>query len=63
MDETTTMQEAGKETQAAATETQAQQTAETAPEKVSALQKFINGLFESGKESEAVWVETAQLPS
>ena len=57
MDETTTMQEAGKETQAAATETQAQQTAETAPEKVSALQKFINGLFGSGKESEAAGEE------
>ena len=57
MYETTTMQEAGKETQAAATETQAQQTAETAPEKVSALQKFINGLFGSGKESEAAGEE------
>lgn len=51
MDETTTMQEAGQGVQDTATETQGQQTAESTPEKVSALQKFINGLFGGGKEA------------
>lgn len=53
MDEqTTTTQEAEQTAPATATETQEQQKAEDTPEKVSALQKFINGLF-GGKESDA----------
>lgn len=52
MDGTTTMQGTEQEVQATATETQGQQTAETTPEKVSALQKFINGLFGGGKDAE-----------
>lgn len=51
MDETTTMQETGQEVQISATETKEQPTVESTPEKVSALQKFINGLF-GGKETE-----------
>lgn len=50
MDETTTMQGAEQEVQTTATETQGQQTTESTPEKVSALQKFINGLFGGGKD-------------
>lgn len=53
MDETTTTQSTGQEVQAAATETQAQQTTEAVPEKVSALQKFIDGLFGRSKDSAA----------
>lgn len=53
MDETTTMQETGQETQTSATETKEQPAVESTPEKVSALQKFINGLFGGGKETEA----------
>lgn len=52
MDETTTMQGTEQEVQTTATETQGQQTTESTPEKVSALQKFINGLFGGGKEAE-----------
>lgn len=52
MDGITTMQGTEQEVQATATETQGQQTAETTPEKVSALQKFINGLFGGGKDAE-----------
>ena len=52
MDGTTTMQGAGQEVQSTATETQGQQTTESTPEKVSALQKFIDGLFSGGKKSE-----------
>lgn len=52
MDGTTTMQGAEQEVQNTATETQGQQTAESTPEKVSALQKFINGLFGGGKEAD-----------
>lgn len=54
MDETTTTQEAEQNTQGAAAQTQEQQTTENTPEKVSALQKFINGLFggKDGAESE-----------
>lgn len=52
MDGTTTMQGAEQEVQNTATETQEQQTAESTPEKVSALQKFINGLFGGGKETD-----------
>ena len=52
MDGTTTMQSTEQEVQATATETQGQQTAESTPEKVSALQKFINGLFGGGKEAD-----------
>lgn len=51
MDGTTTMQGAEQEVQNPAAETQEQQTAESTPEKVSALQKFINGLF-GGKETD-----------
>lgn len=52
MDETTTMQENEQTTQAAtATETQETQTAESTPEKLNALQKFINGLFGGGKDT------------
>lgn len=51
MDETTTTKGAGQEVQAAAAEPQEQQTAEHTPEKVSALQKFIDGLF-GGKKAE-----------
>lgn len=53
MDGTTTMQDVGLETQGAATETQEQQTVESTPEKVSALQKFIDGLFNGKKETGA----------
>lgn len=53
MDGTTTTQGTEQEVQATATETQAQQTAEATPEKVNALQKFINGLFGGSKESGA----------
>lgn len=52
MDETTTMQGTEQEAQATAAETQEQQTAENTPEKVSALQKFIDGLFGGGKKAE-----------
>lgn len=52
MDETTTMQGTEQEVQTTATETQGQQTTESTPEKVSALQKFINGLFGGGKEAD-----------
>lgn len=52
MDETTTTKGAGQEVQAAAAEPQEQQTAENTPEKVSALQKFIDGLFGGGKKAE-----------
>lgn len=52
MDETTTMQGTEQEVQTTATETQEQQTTESTPEKVSALQKFINGLFGGGKEAD-----------
>lgn len=61
MDETTTMQETGQETQTAGTETKEQPTVESTPEKVSALQKFINGLF-GGKETE-VDSETKEKPA
>lgn len=53
MDETTTTQGTEQGVQAAAEETQAQQTAEATPEKVNALQKFINGLFGGGKDADA----------
>ncbi len=53
MDGTTTMQGAEVETQGAATETQEQQTVESTPEKVSVLQKFIDGLFNGKKETDA----------
>lgn len=53
MDETTIMQGTEQEAQTTATETQEQQTAESTPEKVSALQKFINGLFGGGKDDAA----------
>ena len=49
----TTTPEADKNIQVPATETQEQQTAESTPEKVSTLQKFINGLFGGGKEADA----------
>lgn len=52
MDETTTMQGTEQEVQAIAAETQERQTAENTPEKVSALQKFIDGLFGGGKKAE-----------
>jgi len=52
MDETTTTQAAEQVVQESATESQGQQTAESTPEKVSALQKFINGLFGGGKEAD-----------
>lgn len=52
MDGTTTMQGTEQEVQNTATETQGQQTAESTPEKVSALQKFINGLFGRGNETD-----------
>ena len=45
MDGTTTMQGTEQEVQNTATETQGQQTAESTPEKVSTLQKFIDGLL------------------
>ena len=48
MDGTTTMQGTEQEVQNTATETQGQQTAE----KVSTLQKFIDGLFGGGKKAE-----------
>ena len=53
MDGTTTMQGTEQEVQDTAAEMQEQQTAESTPEKVSALQKFINGLFGGGKEDDA----------
>lgn len=53
MDGTTTMQGTEQEVQDTAAEMQGQQTAESTPEKVSALQKFINGLFGGGKEDGA----------
>ncbi len=52
MDGTTTTQEVEQEVQATASETQGQPTAEGTPEKVSALQKFIDGLFGGGKKAE-----------
>lgn len=52
MDETTNLQNATQEAQTTA-ENQTQQSAEGMPEKVSALQKFINGLFGGSKEAEA----------
>lgn len=52
MDGTTTMQGTEQEVQTTATETQEQQTTESTPEKVSALQKFINGLFGGGKDAD-----------
>ena len=52
MDEITTMQGTEQEVQNTATETQGQQTAESTPEKVSTLQKFIDGLFGGGKKAE-----------
>ena len=52
MDGTTTMQGTEQEVQNTATETQGQQTAESTPEKVSTLQKFIDGLFGGGKKAE-----------
>ena len=52
MDGTTTMQGTEQEVQNTATETQVQQTAESTPEKVSTLQKFIDGLFGGGKKAE-----------
>lgn len=52
MDGTTTMQGTEQEVQITATETQGQQTAESTPEKVSTLQKFIDGLFGGGKKAE-----------
>lgn len=59
MDGTTNTQAAGQEISAATTDAHAAQTVqapqgtEGTPEKVSALQKFINGLFGGGKEAEA----------
>lgn len=56
MDGTTNTQASGQENPAAAAATQtaqAPQGTEGTPEKVSALQKFINGLFGGGKETEA----------
>lgn len=50
MDGTNNTQGAGQEVQAAATGTQAQQTAGADPEKVNAFQKFINGLFGGSKD-------------
>lgn len=52
MDETTNLQSTTQEVQTAA-ENQTQQSVEDMPEKVSALQKFINGLFGGNKETEA----------
>lgn len=52
MDGTTTVQGTEQEVQTTATETQGQQTAESTPEKVSALQKFIDGLFGGGKKAD-----------
>lgn len=52
MDGTTTMQGTEQGVQNTATETQGQQTAESTPEKVSTLQKFIDGLFGGGKKAE-----------
>lgn len=51
MDGTTTMQGTEQEVQTTATE-QGQQTGGSTPEKASVLQKFINGLFGSGKEAD-----------
>ena len=53
MDETTNTQVTEQEAQDTAVETQAQQTAEATPEKMNALQKFINGLFGGGKDTGA----------
>lgn len=53
MDETTTMQGTEQGVQDTAAEMQEQQTVESTPEKASALQKFINGLFGGGKEDGA----------
>lgn len=53
MDETTTMQGTEQGVQDTAAEMQERQTVESTPEKVSALQKFINGLFGGGKEDGA----------
>ena len=52
MDGTTTVQGTEQEVQTTGTETQGQQTAESTPEKVSALQKFIDGLFGGGKKAD-----------
>lgn len=57
MDGTTTTQGTEQEVQTTATETQGQQTAESTPEKVSALQKFIDGLFGGGKKADGTEVE------
>lgn len=58
MDETTTMQGTGQESRNAAAETQEPQTAENATQKVSALQKFINGLLGGDKGTDAAEAET-----
>lgn len=52
MDGTTTTQAAEQNVQTTAAETQEQQTTETTPEKVNALQKFIDGLF-GGKKTDS----------
>ncbi len=51
-DEKTTVQGTEATAQDTAAEPQDQQAAESTPEKVSALQKFINGLFGGGRETE-----------
>lgn len=50
MDNTNMPQDTGQEAQESAAGKQEQQTAESTPEKVSALQKFIDGLFGGGKD-------------
>lgn len=57
MDENTTMQDTEPKNQDTAAETQKQQTAESTPEKVSTLQKFIDGLFGGGKKAEETETE------
>lgn len=53
MDGTTTTQGTGQEVQTAAAGTQAQQATDPVPEKATAFQKFINGLFGGGREAGA----------
>lgn len=57
MDETNAMQDTGQEIQGTAAETAGQQTAEGMPEKVSTLQKFIDGLFGGGKDADGIGTE------
>ncbi|MCM1212919.1 MAG: DUF4355 domain-containing protein [Lachnospiraceae bacterium] len=60
MEEMTTTLGTGQDVQAAAAETQAQQAAAPAQEKVTALQKFINGLFGGGSGTEGAAKEDAR---